>query len=234
MGLVPRDSSSFHDEAIFRENKLATGWLGHSEEGTSGKIKLLHNKNTHGGRDGCWLAPLTQWLQKIVPDRPKPILYQNIALENLADPLPKYANVVSEITQEIRILILAILPQILLTVEMIFLNNTKQLADVRSRPRETVPVFVGGVHFGLDVLAPAICKTGQQIVPNHYPNFSHSRCPPSLPWPVDSVSQQAVLATYLIPRNVGKGIRLGSESQSGGVWKYGNLENLKTGNLQNL
>ena len=32
------------------------------------------------------------------------------------------------------------------------------------------------------------------------------------------------LVTYLIPGCVGRGVRLGSESSSGGVWKSGNLE----------
>ena len=45
--------------------------------------------------------------------------------------------------------------------------------------------------------------------------------PQCLPW-----SQQGLLATYLIPGCVGRGVRLGSESSSGGggVWKSGNHE----------
>ena len=47
-----------------------------------------------------------------------------------------------------------------------------------------------------------------------------------------------VLATYLIPGCVGRGVRLGSESSSagaavgGGVWKSGNLGILKYRNLE--
>ena len=44
-----------------------------------------------------------------------------------------------------------------------------------------------------------------------------------------------VLATYLIPGCVGRGVRLGSESSSGaggGVWKSGNLEIWELGNLE--
>ena len=51
-------------------------------------------------------------------------------------------------------------------------------------------------------------------------------------------SQQGLLVTYLIPRYVGRGVRLGSESSSGsagaaagGVWESGNLEIRKFGNL---
>ena len=43
------------------------------------------------------------------------------------------------------------------------------------------------------------------------------------------------LATYLIPGCVGRGVRLGSENSSGGVWKSGNLENLgiwRSGDLE--
>ena len=45
------------------------------------------------------------------------------------------------------------------------------------------------------------------------------------------------LATYLIPRCVGRGVRLGSENSSttaggGGVWKSGNLEIWDFGNLE--
>ena len=52
-------------------------------------------------------------------------------------------------------------------------------------------------------------------------------------------SQQGLLATYLIPGCVGRGVRLGSESLSGGaggVWKSGNLEfgNLEIGEPGNL
>ena len=40
------------------------------------------------------------------------------------------------------------------------------------------------------------------------------------------------LATYLIPGCVGRGVKLGSESSSGGrVWKSGNLETLEFGDL---
>ena len=43
------------------------------------------------------------------------------------------------------------------------------------------------------------------------------------------------LATYLIPGCVGRGVRLGSESSSGGggvgVWKFGNLEIWEFGDL---
>ena len=49
-------------------------------------------------------------------------------------------------------------------------------------------------------------------------------------------SQQGLLATYLIPGCVGRGIRLGSESLSGagpgGVWKSGNLEIWRSGILE--
>ena len=42
-----------------------------------------------------------------------------------------------------------------------------------------------------------------------------------------------VLATYLIPGCVGRGVRLGSENSSGGgVWKSGNLEIWEFGNLE--
>ena len=44
------------------------------------------------------------------------------------------------------------------------------------------------------------------------------------------------LAAYLIPGCVGRGVRLGSESSSGGstdgVWKSGNLEIWESGNLE--
>ena len=51
------------------------------------------------------------------------------------------------------------------------------------------------------------------------------------------LSQQGLLATYLIPGCVGRGVRLGSESSSGGagaggVWESGNLEIWKSGNLE--
>ena len=48
-------------------------------------------------------------------------------------------------------------------------------------------------------------------------------------------SQQGLLATYLIPGCVGRGVRLGSESSSngaGGVWESGNLEIWESGNLE--
>ena len=41
------------------------------------------------------------------------------------------------------------------------------------------------------------------------------------------------LATYLIPGCVGRGVRVGSESFFGGVWKSGNLEIWKFGIQQN-
>ena len=45
-----------------------------------------------------------------------------------------------------------------------------------------------------------------------------------------------VLATYLIPGCVGRGVRLGSESLSGaggaGIWKFGDLGTWKSGNLE--
>ena len=40
------------------------------------------------------------------------------------------------------------------------------------------------------------------------------------------------LATYLIPGCVGRGVRLGSESSCGGVWKSGDLEIWEPGNLE--
>ena len=50
-----------------------------------------------------------------------------------------------------------------------------------------------------------------------------------------SIVAARALATYLIPRCVGRGVRLGSESSSsggaGGVWKSGNLEIWGPGNL---
>ena len=55
---------------------------------------------------------------------------------------------------------------------------------------------------------------------------------------ISSTSQQGLLATYLIPGCVGRGVRLGSENSSGagcgagGVWKSGNLEIWKSGNLE--
>ena len=50
-------------------------------------------------------------------------------------------------------------------------------------------------------------------------------------------SHQGLLATYLIPGCVGRGVRLGSESPSGGAnaggfWKSGNLGTWKSGNLE--
>ena len=56
----------------------------------------------------------------------------------------------------------------------------------------------------------------------------------------DTESQQGLLATYLIPGCVGRGVRLESESSSGsaggggagGVWKSGNLEIWEPGNLE--
>ena len=49
-------------------------------------------------------------------------------------------------------------------------------------------------------------------------------------------SQQGLLATYLIPGCVGRGVKLGSENSSGaaavgGVWKSGNLEIWEFGGL---
>ena len=45
-------------------------------------------------------------------------------------------------------------------------------------------------------------------------------------------SQQGHLVTYLIPGCVGRGVRLGSESSSGGVWKSGNMEIWEPGNQE--
>ena len=51
----------------------------------------------------------------------------------------------------------------------------------------------------------------------------------------DIKSQQGLLATYLVPGCVGRGVRLGSESSfggaGGGVWKSGDLEILEFGDL---
>ena len=64
------------------------------------------------------------------------------------------------------------------------------------------------------------------------------------PWPLWSASldrsQQGLLATYLIPGCVGRGVKLGSENSSGGaaagaggVWKSGDLEIQQFGIQQN-
>ena len=42
------------------------------------------------------------------------------------------------------------------------------------------------------------------------------------------------LATYLIPGCVGRGVKLGSESSSDGVWKSGNVEIWEFGDLGDL
>ena len=54
---------------------------------------------------------------------------------------------------------------------------------------------------------------------------------------IDPIIAARALATYLIPGCVGRGVKLGSESSSGGacagvgVWKSGNLEIWKSGIL---